>query len=238
MYLNKQYFIKKMDEPFSLDGLFDFSDLSPSSQRHLRRVYSYLSSGIVVAILCFVLAQYFPSLSGVFAILGIISLIADIVLIYGNRNTKNGRRVSCASLYGYASLIGGGLGIYLSRMDTESRIKNYRYCMSALVSSLVIFLLFSIFSILTSNRASVYVLVTIFSIILGLGSMLFFGYSVIISIILGVFYVISDTQYIIYRAKSSQTDAITDAKMLFIDLLEIFYHIYENLQNKDEDKDE
>ena len=238
MYLNKQYFIKKMDQPFSSDGLFDFSDLSPSSQRHLRRVYSYLSSGIVVAILCFVLAQYFPSLSGVFAILGIISLIADIVLIYGNRNTKNGRRVSCASLYGYASLIGGGLGIYLSRMDTESRIKNYRYCMSALVSSLVIFLLFSIFSILTSNRASVYVLVTLFSIILGLCSMLFFGYSVIISIILGVFYVISDTQYIIYRAKSSQTDAITDAKMLFIDLLEIFYHIYENLQNKDEDKDE
>ena len=121
-------------------------------------------------------------------------------------------------------------------MDTESRIKNYRYCMYALVSSLVIFLLFSIFSILTSNRVSVYVLVTIFSIILGLCSMLFFGYSVIISIILGVFYVISDTQYIIYRAKSSQTDAITDAKMLFIDLLEIFYHIYENLQNKDEDK--
>jgi len=123
-------------------------------------------------------------------------------------------------------------------MDTESRIKNYRYCMSALVSSLVIFLLFSIFSILTSNRAGVYALVTIFSIILGLGSMFFFGYSVIISIILGVFYVISDTQYIIYRAKSSQTDAVTDAKMLFIDLFEIFCHIYENLQNKDEDKDE
>ena len=106
MYSNKQYFIKKMDQPFSLDGLFDFSDLSPSSQRHLRRVYSYLSSGIVVAILCFVLAQYFPSLSGAFAILGIISLISDIVLIYGNRNTKNRRRVSCSSLYGYASLIG------------------------------------------------------------------------------------------------------------------------------------
>ena len=227
-----------MDQPFSLDGLFDFSDLSPSSQRHLRRVYSYLSSGIVVAILCFVLAQYFPNLSGLLALLGIITLIADIALISGNRNTKNGRRVSFASLYGYASLIGGGLGVYLSRMDTESRIKYYRYCMSALVSSLVIFLLFSIFSILTSNRADVYALVTLFSIILGLGSMFFFGYSVIISIILGVFYVIFDTQYIIYRAKSSQTDVVTDAKMLFIDLFEIFCQIYENLQNKDEDKDE
>ena len=50
----------------NLDGLFDFSDLSPSTQNHLRRVYSYLSSGIAVAILCFILSQYFPSLGTIF----------------------------------------------------------------------------------------------------------------------------------------------------------------------------
>ena len=70
-----------------------------------------------------------------------------------NRNTKNGRRVSFASLYGNASSVWGGLGVYLSGMDIESRIENYRYYMSAIVSSLIIFLLFSIFPILTSNRA-------------------------------------------------------------------------------------
>ena len=46
-----------------IDGLFDFSDLSPSTQNPLRRVYSYLSSVIAVAILCFILSQYFPSFS-------------------------------------------------------------------------------------------------------------------------------------------------------------------------------
>ena len=227
-----------MNQPFSLDGLFDFSDLNPSSQRHLRRVYSYLSSGIVIAILCFILAQYFPSLSGVFILLGIIALIADIALIFMNRNTQNGRRVSFASLYGYAASVGGSLGTYLSGMDTETRIENYRYCMSALVSSLIIFLLFSVFSIMTSNRTAVYALVSIFSIILGIGSIFFFGYSAIISIILGVFYVILDTQSIIYRSsKNNQTDAVMDAKMLFIDLVKIFYKVYEYLQNKDKDKD-
>ena len=55
-----------MKNSFSLDGLFDFSELTPTTQHHLRRVYSYLSTGIVVAILCFILAQFFPSLSGVF----------------------------------------------------------------------------------------------------------------------------------------------------------------------------
>ena len=115
-------------------------------------------------------------------LLGIIALIADIALIFMNRNTQNGRRVSFASLYGYASSVGGGIGIALSGMDTESRIENYRYCMSALVSTLIIFLLFSVFSILTSNRAGVYGLVSLFSIILGIGSIFFFGYSAIISI--------------------------------------------------------
>ena len=72
-------------------------------------------------------------------LLGIIALIADIALIFMNRNTQNGRRVSFASLYGYVSSAGGGLGVYLSGMDTESRIGNYRFCMSSLVSSLIIF---------------------------------------------------------------------------------------------------
>ena len=63
-----------MKNNFSLDDLFDFSDLSPSTQHHLRRVYTFLSSGIAVAILCFMLAQYFPSFSGVFTALGVFSL--------------------------------------------------------------------------------------------------------------------------------------------------------------------
>ena len=42
-----------MKNSFSLDGLFDFSEISPQTQRHLRRVYTYLSSGMVVAIICF-----------------------------------------------------------------------------------------------------------------------------------------------------------------------------------------
>ena len=74
-----------MKNNFSLDGLFDFSDISPSTQNHLRRVYSYLSSGIAVAILCFMLAQYFPSFAGVFSALGILALVADIALICVNR---------------------------------------------------------------------------------------------------------------------------------------------------------
>lgn len=225
-----------MKNSFSLDGLFDFSEISPQTQRHLRRVYTYLSSGMVLAIICFFLAQFFPSLSGIFYMLGIVSFVAEIILYFMNRDTPNGRRVSFASLYGYASSVGGALGSTIAGMDDQSRIENYRYCMSAFVSMLIIFVMFSIFSILTSNRTGIYVFSAISSIVLGLFSFFFFGYSAIISVILGALYIILDTQNIIYRSKSSNTDPVMDAKLLFVDLVKIFYKIYEYLQKKDKEK--
>ena len=225
-----------MKNSFSLDGLFDFSDISPQTQRHLRRVYTYLSSGMAVAIICFFLAQFFPSLSGIFTMLGIVAFIADIILIFMNRNTPNGRRVSFASLYGYASSVGGVLGSTIAGMDDQSRIENYRYCMSAFVSMLIIFVMFSVFSILTSNRTGIYLFSTVSSIVLSIFAVFFFGYSAIIGVILGALYIITDTQNIIYRSKSSITDPVMDAKLLFIDLVKIFYKIYEYLQKKDKEK--
>ena len=221
---------------FSLDGLFDFSDLSQSTQRHLRRVYTYLSSGIALAILCFILAQFFPSLSGLFISLGVFALIADILLICMNRNSTWGRRFSFASLYGYASSVGGGLGAFISNMDNESRINNYRYCMSAFVSALTIFIMVSVFSTLTSNRAGIYGLATISSLIVSIISFFFFGGSAILGVILGMLYIVTDTQNIIYRSKISQNDPVMDAKLLFVDLVKIFYQLYEYMQKKDKEK--
>ena len=224
-----------MKNNFNLDGLFDFSDLSRSTQNHLRRVYSYLSSGIVVALLFFILGQYFPNYAPVFAFFGILALIADIVLIFMNRNSPNGRRVGFASLYGYASSVGGGLGSYLPSLDQSSRMNMYRYMMSAFVSVLVIFVLFSVFALLTSNRAGIYGLVTLSSLILAILGIFFWGYSYLISAIIGSLFIVTDTQNIIYRQKRGQGDAIYDAKLLFVDMVQLFYKLFEYFQKKDKD---
>ena len=225
-----------MKDVFNFEGLYDFSELTPQTQHHLRRVYSFLSSGIVLAILCFILAQFFPSFSGLFILLGVISLVADLVLICLDRNSRWGRRFSLASLYGYASSVGGTLGSTIASMDSESRITNYSYCMSAFVSALTIFIMFTIFSTLTSNRTGIYALSTIGSIVISIISCFFFGGSAILGVILGILYVITDTQNIIYRSKNGQCDAVIDAKFLFVDLVKIFYKIYEHLQKKDKEK--
>ena len=227
-----------MKNNFSLDGLFDFSDLSPSTQNHLRRVYSYLSSGIAVAILCFILSQYFPSFGPIFTALGVIALIADIVIIFMNRQSRHGQMVSFASLYGYASSVGGVLGSYLPGLDHNSRMAMYRYMMSALVSVLVVFVLFSIFALLTSNRAGVYAMVIICTLILSILSAFFWGYSSILSAIVSSLYIVGDTQNIIHRQKTRGSDAIYDAKMLFIDMVQLFYKLLQYFQKKDEKKKE
>ena len=220
----------------NIDGLFDFSDLEPSTQNHLRRVYSLLSSGIAIAIFCFILAQYFPSFGIFFIGLGVLALIADIILICMNRRSRVGQMVGYTSLYGYASSVGGSFGTYLNNVDPNSRMDIYRYMMSALVSVLVIFIMFSVFALLTSNRTGVYLLVVFSSLILSILSCFMWGYASIFSTIAWSLLIVTDTQNIIYRQKTTGSDAIYDAKMLFIDMVKLFTKLYEYFKKKDEDK--
>ena len=220
----------------SLDGLFDFSDLSPSTQNHLRRVYSLLSSGIALAIFCFVLAQYFPSFAPFFIGLGGLAIIADIILICINRRTRAGQMVGLTSLYGYASSVGGGFATYLNGLGPDSRMNMYRYMMSALVSVLIIFVMFSVFALMTSNRGGVYSGVVVSSLILSVLTYFIWGYSSLLSTIVGSLYIVTDTQNIIYRQKMTGSDAVYDAKMLFVDMVQLFSKLLEYFKKKDEDE--
>ena len=136
-----------------------------------------------------------------------------------NGHSRPGHIISLTSLYCYASSVGGVLGFYLPGLEQDSRIARNKYTMSALVSVLIIFILFSVFALLTSNRAGIYLLVTLYSLILSLFSMFFWGYSAIINAIIGSVYIVRDTQNIIYRQKTRGYDPVYDAKMLFVDMV-------------------
>ena len=67
--------------------------------------------------------------------------------------------------------------------------------------------------------------------------MFFWGYSTIISAIIGSLYIVSDKQNIIYRQKTRGNDVVyDDAKMLFVDIVKLFYKKLKNLQKKDKKK--
>ena len=151
-----------------------------------------------------------------------------------NRHSRPGHIISLTSLYHYTSSVGGVLGSFLPGLEQDSRIARNKYTMSALVSVIIIFILFSAFALLTSNRTGNYLIVTLCSLILSLFSMFFWGYPVIISAIICSWYIVSDTQNIIYRQKPRGSDEVYDAKMLFIDMVKLFYKILQYLQKKDE----
>ena len=153
-----------------------------------------------------------------------------------NRHSRPGHIISLTSLYQYASSDGGVLGSFLPGLEQDSRIARNKYTMSALVSVIIIFILFSAFALLTSNRTGNYLIVTLCSLIWSLFSMCFWGYSVIISAIICSWYIVSDTQNIIYRQKPRGSDEVYDAKMLFIDMVKLFSKLYEYFKKKDEDK--
>ena len=143
-----------------------------------------------------------------------------------NRHSRPDHIISLTSLYHYASSVGGVLGFYLPGLEQDSRIARNKYTMSALVSVLIIFILFSVFALLTSNRTGIYLLVMLCSLILSLFSMFFWGYSTIISAIIGSLYIFSDKQNIIYRQKTRGNDVVyDDTKMLFVDMVKLFYKI-------------
>ena len=74
------------------------------------------------------------------------------------------------------------------------------------------------------------------SLILSLFSMFFWGYSTIISAIIGSLNIVSDKQNIIYRQKTRGNDVVyDDAKMLFVDMVQLFYKLFEYFQKKDKD---
>ena len=144
-----------------------------------------------------------------------------------NRHSRPGHIISLTSLYHYAASVGGVLGSFLPGLKQDSRIAGNKYTMSALVSVLIIFILFSVFALLTSNRTGIYLLVMLCSLILSLFSMFFWGYSTIISAIIGSLYIVSDKQNIIYRQKTRGNDVVyDDAKMLFVDIVKLFYKIF------------
>ena len=159
-----------------LDGLFDFSELSPNTQNHLKKVYAILSLGVVLALVIFCLCQRIDLPSNLFTFIGVIALIIDIILIFVNRNSTIRRRLSQISFFSEATSVGGYLGSQVAGLDDDSRIVSYRLCLSSFVSVLAIFDAFSVFSILTSKRLAVYTFVSLSSLIVAIIS--FFIYSI------------------------------------------------------------
>jgi FtsH-binding integral membrane protein len=102
-----------------------------------------------------------------------------------------------------------------------------RLMMSAFIITASIFVSASIFAFLTVRRVLIYLGCLIASLVLSLiGIFVFRGpSSAILGLIIGILYVVVDTQLMIKKFENGLTEPYEDARQLFYDLVRIFIEI-------------
>jgi len=224
---------------FNLQTLFDFSNLQPRVQTHLKNVYSCL----LIATLCATLGVYlsmqgwlnYPRL----AIFG--SIITSIWLFTIDFNART--QMKCFALMSATALF---TGIYLSPLINLAIDVDPQIVMTAFLLTTTIFVCFTLSALLTQKRTYLYLgglLGTGTSVMLLLSLMNIFGRSQLIfnvNLYLGLLiacgYILYDTQLIVERAVRGDMNYVKHALTLFIDMVDLFVRILiillKNSQNK------
>jgi FtsH-binding integral membrane protein len=224
---------------FNLQTLFDFSNLQPRVQNHLKNVYSCLLIATLCATLGVFLSMHgwlnYPRL----AIFG--SIITTIWLFTIDFNART--QMKCFALMSATALF---TGIYLSPLINLAIAVDPQIVMTAFLLTTTIFVCFTLSALLTQKRTYLYLgglLGTGTSVMLLLSLMNIFGRSQLIfnvNLYLGLLiacgYILYDTQLIVERAVRGDMNYVKHALTLFIDMVDLFVRILiillKNSQNK------
>jgi len=219
--------------------VFQMGDIKPHTQNHLAKVYATLGVGVVTALFSgLMMAKGFLPVFLPIALL-LITTIAEIVLFFAH-NTKFGNTyLKPGTFFGYAIAFGSSIGyIFLLADDVEDQKLLGQVTMSAFIYSLSIFATFSIFSMLTVRRTQIFLYSVISCLVLSLISIFVWNTTAagILGLLVGILYVVIDTQIIIHKTENGIYDTFTDAKQLLIDLFKIFIEIMKLLMSEKKKK--
>eukprot|EP00340_Litonotus_pictus_P002711 CAMPEP_0170527622 /NCGR_PEP_ID=MMETSP0209-20121228/13083_1 /TAXON_ID=665100 ORGANISM="Litonotus pictus, Strain P1" /NCGR_SAMPLE_ID=MMETSP0209 /ASSEMBLY_ACC=CAM_ASM_000301 /LENGTH=226 /DNA_ID=CAMNT_0010818269 /DNA_START=32 /DNA_END=712 /DNA_ORIENTATION=+ len=224
---------------FSLNAVFDYSEISEKTQRHISQVYSILGSGILLS----GITGYIAS-TGIIPysliMLGFIAVfISEIVYLF-TRGSKFSREIlSPYSYYAATACTGalfGSLFVGLSTSDTQE-LKSL--ILSAFVIASSIFASVTVFSFLTVRRTMIYLGAIVSSLVLSIISIFLFRgpYEAIFGLLIAVLYVIIDTQLMIHKVENGVCEPYEDARHLFYDLVKLTIEIMKILGKNSKKKE-
>ena len=119
----------------------------------------------------------------------------------------------------YASFLGFLYGSSFLLLEKGEAVLLGKITITAGLYATGIFTIFSLFSLLTVRRTNIFMFSVFGSLILSLISLFFISNIFIeslIGLVIGILYVVVDTQMIIYKTENGQFDIFGDAKDLFI----------------------
>lgn len=222
----------------SFQSIFNMNDISKSTQEHVTKVYTILAQGCLFSFATFYAASlgYIPASLAYFALIA--SLILEIYSIF-TRHTKTTKEIiSPISFYLTAFSMGGTIGSSLVLMSSGDALLLKNILINSFIYASALFASVSIFAFLTVNRRMIYAGCVSTALILSLLSIFFFrgDFRAIIGIIIGLLYLVVDTQKMVHKAENGMYEPYHDARELFVDLVKITIEISKLLMSQEKEK--
>ena len=222
----------------SFKKLTKFDNLEKPVQQHLKKVYSTLSLAMLAAAVGAYIHLYTAFLQyGLLTVLGSIGLLIALAVTPHSRENE-GKRFGF--FVGFAFFSGIGLGPV---MDFVIRI-DPSIIPTAFLGTAVVFISFSICSLMSEQRKWLYMGGTLMSglslmLLLGLlnlfiGSRMLFELNLYIGLVIMCAFILYDTQLIVEKCRMGDNDYIWHSVDLFIDFIDIFRRLMIILGNKEQ----
>lgn len=224
----------------NFSDVFQSHGLSEPTKKHLSKVYLVLSGLVGSCALGSMLSVAYGFGGRGTGLLGFICLIWVFM-----SDMKSASRLPALILFGLLEGMSIGPIVNLALQIDPSLIT------TALVSTLGIFVSFSLAALYSDKRQTMYLggllssglsilfALSLFSLIFGIRSEILFNINLYAGLAIFMGYIVYDTQIIILKAEQGEKDHYLHALTLFIDLVQIFVRILIILikNNKKKDKD-
>uniref|UniRef100_UPI00398EFD88 probable Bax inhibitor 1 n=1 Tax=Pristiophorus japonicus TaxID=55135 RepID=UPI00398EFD88 len=214
------------DRNFNIDGLFKFSQISYSTQQHLKKVYSSLAICMFMA----AAGAYVHVVTRIFQG-GLMSMLISLGLILWlsfTPHTPENEKKRLSILVGFAFFTGTGLG---PLMDFVISV-NPTIIPTAFLTSALVFCCFSLSALYAQRRSYLFLggilmsLLTVLCLLplvnLMFGSVLLFKAQLYIGLLVFCGFILFDTQLIIEKAENGDKDYIWHCVDLFMDFIAVF----------------
>lgn len=229
-----------LDRNINFDALFKFSQISRSTQQHLKNVYASLAVSMFVAAAgayVHVITRLFQG--GLLSMLGSLAMMGWLAMTPHSPQTEKKR---LAILAGFAFFTGVGLGPVMDYVITV----NPSIILTAFLGTSVIFVCFTLSALYAQRRSylflggtlmsglSILLLVSFFNMFFG--SVMLFKAHIYLGLAIMCGFVLFDTQLIIEKAEMGDKDYIWHCVDLFLDFVTIFRKLMVILAMNEKDK--
>lgn len=220
--------------------LLRFDNLEKHVQEHLKRVYSCLAIAMLTAAVGGYVHLFTHFMQA--SLLTVIASIGFLLALSFTQHTPENQLKRLGYLVGFAFCTGIGLGPV---MDMVTQI-DPSIVPTAFLGTTVIFVSFTLSSLLSEQRKWLYLGGTLFSGLsllmllslanLFIGSHLLFEINLYVGLAIMCAFVLYDTQLIVEKCRRGDNDYIWHCCDLFIDFVQIFRYLMIILANKEDKK--